>query len=56
MKLLNYGGGEIIAAYNEVLSAQGPTARKAMHRLADALSGKDSDTISSSSSAMSPTT
>ncbi|WP_087001448.1 DNA polymerase III subunit delta' [Rhizobium sullae] len=45
LKLLNYGGGEIIAAYSEVLSAQGPTARKAMHRLADALSGKDSDTI-----------
>ncbi|TCU16754.1 DNA polymerase III delta prime subunit [Rhizobium azibense] len=45
LKLLNYGGGEIIAAYNEVLSAQGPTARKAMHRLADALSGKDSETI-----------
>ncbi|WP_455873135.1 DNA polymerase III subunit delta' [Rhizobium yanglingense] len=45
LKLLNYGGGEIIGAYNEVLSAQGPTARKAMHRLADALSGKDSDTI-----------
>ena len=45
LKLLNYGGGEIIAAYNDVLSAQGPTARKAMHRLADVLSGKDSDTI-----------
>jgi DNA polymerase-3 subunit delta' len=45
LKLLNYGGGEIIAAYNEVLSAQGPSARKAMHRLADALSGKESDTI-----------
>lgn len=45
LKLLNYGGGEIIAAYNEVLSAQGPAARKAMHRLADALSGKDNDTI-----------
>ncbi|ACE91200.1 DNA polymerase III delta' subunit [Rhizobium phaseoli] len=45
LKLLNYGGGEIIAAYDEVLSAQGPAARKAMHRLADALSGKESDTI-----------
>jgi DNA polymerase-3 subunit delta' len=45
LKLLNYGGGEIIAAYDEVLSAQGPAARKAMHRLAEALSGKDSDTI-----------
>lgn len=45
LKLLNYGGSEIIMAYNEVLTAQGPTARKAMHRLADALSGKDNDTI-----------
>lgn len=45
LKLINYGGGEIIAAYEEVLSAQGPSARKAMHRLADAVSGKDSDTI-----------
>ena len=45
LKLLNYGGGEIIAAYDEMLSAQGPTARKAMHRLADALSGRESDTI-----------
>jgi DNA polymerase-3 subunit delta' len=45
LKLLNYGGGEIIAAYDEMLSAEGPTARKAMHRLADALSGRESDTI-----------
>jgi DNA polymerase-3 subunit delta' len=45
LKLVNYGGGEIISAYNEVLSLQGPSARKAMHRLADALTGKDNDTI-----------
>ncbi|MFS2149515.1 DNA polymerase III subunit delta' [Rhizobium sp. Rhizsp42] len=45
LKLVNYGGGEIISAYNEVLTLQGPSARKAMHRLADALSGKESDTI-----------
>jgi len=45
LKLLNYGGGEIIDAYRQVLSSDGPAARKAMHRLADALSGKDSDTI-----------
>ncbi|MEZ2130692.1 MULTISPECIES: DNA polymerase III subunit delta' [unclassified Sinorhizobium] len=45
LKLLNYGGGEIIAAYNQVMAAEGPAARKAMHRLADALSGRDSDTI-----------
>lgn len=45
LKLLNYGGGDIIQAYNDVLSSEGPAARKAMHRLADALSGKESDTI-----------
>ncbi|WP_028749321.1 DNA polymerase III subunit delta' [Rhizobium mesoamericanum] len=45
LKLVNYGGGEIITAYNEVLQTQGASARRAMHRLADALSGKDSDTI-----------
>jgi DNA polymerase-3 subunit delta' len=45
LKLVNHGGGEIIAAYNEVLTSQGASARKAMHRLADAVSGKDSDTI-----------
>lgn len=45
LKLVNYGGGEIVAAYEEVLSAQGPSARKAMHRLADAISGRDNDTV-----------
>jgi DNA polymerase-3 subunit delta' len=45
LKLLNYGGTEIIAAFNEVIAAEGPAARKAMHRLADVLSGKDSDVI-----------
>ena len=45
LKLLNYGGGDIIEAYRQGLSADGPAARKAMHRLADALSAKDSDTI-----------
>ncbi|MBX4911209.1 MULTISPECIES: DNA polymerase III subunit delta' [Rhizobium] len=45
LKLLNYGGSEIIAGYDEVLSAEGPAARRAMHRLAEALSGKESDTI-----------
>ncbi|GAA3093781.1 DNA polymerase III subunit delta' [Rhizobium viscosum] len=45
LKLLNYGGGEIIQAYNDVLSSEGPAARKAMHRLADALSGREADTI-----------
>ncbi len=45
LKLLNYGGGDIIEAYQQVIAAEGPAARRAMHRLADALSGKDSDTV-----------
>jgi DNA polymerase III subunit delta' len=45
LKLLNYGGTEIIAAFNDVIAAEGPAARKAMHRLADVLSGKESDVI-----------
>ncbi|MDI7864108.1 DNA polymerase III subunit delta' [Rhizobiaceae bacterium n13] len=45
LKLVNYGGADIIAAYDEVMAQEGPAARKAMHKLADALSAKDSDTI-----------
>lgn len=45
LKLLNYGGTEIITAFNDILDTQGPGARKSMHRLADVLSGKDSDVI-----------
>lgn len=43
LKVINYGGGEIIAAFDEILGAEGPEARKTMHRLADVLSAKDSD-------------
>jgi DNA polymerase III subunit delta' len=45
LKLINYGGGDIIEAYRQVIAADGPAARRSMHKLADALSGKDSDTI-----------
>lgn len=45
LKLLNYGGADIVSAFNEVLAADGPAAKKAMHRLADVLSGKDSDIV-----------
>ena len=45
LKLINYGGMDIVAAFEQVLSSQGPTARKAMHKLADALSSKDAETI-----------
>ena len=45
LKLLNYGGTEIITAFGDILTGEGPAARKAMHRLADVLSGKDSEVI-----------
>ncbi len=45
LKLANYGGTEIIAAFDEVLKSSGPAARRAMHRLSDVLSGKDNDVI-----------
>lgn len=45
LKLVNYGGADIIATYDQVMAESGPAARKAMHKLADALSAKDSETI-----------
>lgn len=45
LKLLNYGGGDIIAAYRQVVASEGPAARKAMHKLAEVLSGRESETI-----------
>jgi DNA polymerase III subunit delta' len=45
LKLMNYGGTDIITAFAEVTAGSGPTARKAMHRLADVLSAKDNDVI-----------
>ncbi len=45
LKLMNYGGHDIIQAFDDVQKAQGAGARKAMHRLADVLSGKDNDVL-----------
>ncbi|WP_027486381.1 DNA polymerase III subunit delta' [Allorhizobium undicola] len=45
LKLINYGGADIIAAFREVLSSDASTARRKMHKLADALSGKDGDVV-----------
>ncbi len=45
LKLMNYGGADIIAAYRQVVASEGPAARKAMHKLADVLSGRESETI-----------
>lgn len=45
LKLLNHGGTEIVSALDEAMAAEGPAARKAMHRLADVLSARDSDVL-----------
>lgn len=45
LKLLNYGGSDIVDVFNEVMAADGPTARKQMHKLADVLAQKDGDII-----------
>lgn len=43
LKLANYGGADIIEAFQKLLSENGPAARKTMYKLAEALSAKDSD-------------
>jgi DNA polymerase III subunit delta' len=45
LKLVNYGGVEIVNSFNEMLANDGPAARRQMHKLADVLSAKDSDVI-----------
>ncbi|GCA51903.1 DNA polymerase III subunit tau [Sinorhizobium sp. KGO-5] len=45
LKLVNYGGLDIAEAFEDILAGQGPAVRKNMHKLADVLSGKDSETI-----------
>ncbi|EKF57946.1 DNA polymerase III subunit delta' [Agrobacterium albertimagni AOL15] len=43
LKLVNYGGADILDAFEQMLSASGPAQRKMMFKIADALSGKDSE-------------
>ncbi|MDX0642088.1 DNA polymerase III subunit delta' [Sinorhizobium medicae] len=45
LKLVNYGGLDIAEAFEDILAGQGPGSRKSMHKLADVLSGRDSETI-----------
>ena len=45
LKLINYGGLEIIEVFANILQSQGPQARKSMHKLADALASNDNETI-----------
>ncbi|QLF70476.1 DNA polymerase III subunit delta' [Peteryoungia desertarenae] len=43
LKLVNYGGADILAAFDEMLAAHGSGQRRMMFKIADALSAKDSD-------------
>lgn len=45
LKLVNYGGAEIIKVFDGILSAPDAAARKDMHKLADALTAKDSEMV-----------
>ena len=45
LKLVNYGGLEILGAFEELLSLSDGARRRALHKLADALASKDSETV-----------
>lgn len=45
LKLINYGGLEIATAFEDILTGQGPAVRRQMHKLADILASRDSETI-----------
>lgn len=45
IKLVNYGGLDILEAFDGVLSASGPEQRKAMHKIADAVAARGNDTL-----------
>jgi len=45
LKIINYGGLDIIAAFERIVSGEAVGSRKAMHVLADVLSAKDSDAV-----------
>ncbi len=45
LKLLNYGGSDIVDVFADVMTATGASARKQMHKLADVLAQKDGDIV-----------
>ncbi|MGV3552916.1 DNA polymerase III subunit delta' [Rhizobium sp.] len=45
IKLVNYGGLDILEAFDNILSATGAEQRKAMHKIADAVAARGSDTL-----------
>jgi len=45
IKLVNYGGLDILEAFEGILRANGAEQRKAMHRIADAVAARGNDTL-----------
>lgn len=45
LKLMNYGGSDIVEAFASVMAAEGPGGRKQMHKLAEVLAQKDGDIV-----------
>lgn len=45
IKLVNYGGLDILEAFDGILRSSGAEQRKAMHKIADAVSARGSDTL-----------
>jgi DNA polymerase-3 subunit delta' len=45
IKLVNYGGLDILEAFEAILRANGAEQRKAMHKIADAVAARGSDTL-----------
>ncbi len=45
LKLINYGGFDILEAFHAIVAQAGEAPRKDVHKLADVLAAKDSDTL-----------
>lgn len=45
LKLINYGGFDILEAFQAIIAGQGRAPRKDVHKLAEVLSAKDGDTL-----------
>jgi DNA polymerase III subunit delta' len=45
IKLINYGGADIVAAFESILAKEAAPSRREAHKLADVLSGRDAETI-----------
>ncbi|THV25196.1 DNA polymerase III subunit delta' [Peteryoungia ipomoeae] len=45
LKLVNYGGVDILEAFEAMMAASGPSQRKMMFKIADALSAKDGEVV-----------